>query len=36
MELEKKYNHTEVEKNKYERWKEYFKCNLESEAMHGM
>ena len=31
MELEKKYNHTEVEKDKYEKWKEYFKCNPESD-----
>ena len=31
MELEKKYNHTEVEKDKYEKWKEYFKCNENSD-----
>ena len=31
MELEKKYNHLEVEKNKYEKWEEYFKCNPESD-----
>ena len=31
--LDKKYNHTEVEKGKYENWKEkgYFKCDNESE-----
>ena len=28
--LDKKYNHLEVEKNKYENWKEYFKCEPES------
>ena len=32
-ELEKKYNHEEVEKNKYEKWleKDYFKCNENSD-----
>ena len=28
--LDKKYNHLEVEKDKYENWKEYFKCEPES------
>ena len=30
--LDKKYNHEEVEKNKYEKWleKEYFKCDEKS------
>ena len=31
-ELEKKYNHEEVEKNKYEKWlkKDYFRCDENS------
>ena len=31
--LDKKYNHIEVEKNKYEKWKEkgYFKCEENSD-----
>ena len=28
--LDKKYNHLEVEKDKYENWKDYFKCEPES------
>ncbi len=31
MELEKKYNHLEVEKNKYDKWEKYFECNPESD-----
>ena len=31
MELEKKYNHLEVEKDKYEKWKSHFECHPESD-----
>ena len=30
MELEKKYNHLEVEKDKYEKWQEHFECEPNS------
>ena len=31
MELEKKYNHLEVEKDKYEKWRQFFECHPESD-----
>ena len=31
MELEKKYNHLEVENDKYEKWRKYFECHPEND-----